>query len=218
MFAGVDDQSVEFVEELGVVGEGAFEEGADFVVAEFGRSEGVAFEDAAGVGVNDEHGMVAGIEKDGVGGFGADAVDGEELGAESFGGSREHASERAGVIAMDEAREGFQFFGFLTEVAGRADELREARSRTGMQGVERKEFFTAKIGNGALDIFPGSVLREDGADDDFEASAARPPVLWAVCRDERFVICFQYGQGRSLVLPRNSGDKICQVSRWLDRL
>jgi hypothetical protein len=51
----------------------------------------VAFEGATSVGVNYEDGMFAGVEKNGVGGFRADAAKGEKLVAEYSGGSCEKA-------------------------------------------------------------------------------------------------------------------------------
>src|SRR4030095_5940365 len=41
---------------------------------------------------------------------------------------------------------------------------------------------------GALDVFPGSVLRQDGANDDFEAGTAGPPMLRAVSGEESFEV------------------------------
>jgi len=46
----------------------------------------VALQNAPGISVNHEHGMLPGIEEDGIGGFGADAVNGEELLPENGGG------------------------------------------------------------------------------------------------------------------------------------
>ena len=93
IFADVDDEGVKFVEELVVGGEAAFEEGTEMFVGIAGGGQGVAFEEAAGVGVNDENGVAACIEEDGVGGFRADAVDREEFVAEFLCGSAKHAAE-----------------------------------------------------------------------------------------------------------------------------
>ena len=82
---------MKFVKELVIGGEGRFEHFADFIVSGFGVKLTVAFEDATGVGVNDKDGMFAGIEKNGVGGFRADAVKGEKLLAQDGGGSRKKA-------------------------------------------------------------------------------------------------------------------------------
>jgi hypothetical protein len=78
---------VKFVKELVIGGEGRFEHFADFIVSAFGVKVTVAFEDATGVGVHDKDGMFAGIEKNGVGRFRANAVEGEKLIAEDGGGS-----------------------------------------------------------------------------------------------------------------------------------
>jgi hypothetical protein len=99
-FAGLDEERVEFVEELGVAGEVGFEEGADLFVGtagiglSFERQEVVAFEDPARIGVDYEYGMLTGVEKDGVGGFGADSADGEELVAQRCCGRGEETVER----------------------------------------------------------------------------------------------------------------------------
>src|SRR5260370_6070805 len=79
MFAGEDDERVELVEELMVDWKRRFKKFADLVVGEFWVSEAVAFEDAAGVGIDDEDGMFAGVEKDGISGFRADAAKAEKL-------------------------------------------------------------------------------------------------------------------------------------------
>jgi hypothetical protein len=58
--AGLHDESVEFVEELGIAGELGFKERANLFVGaarmslDFGREEIVAFEDTARVGVDNE--------------------------------------------------------------------------------------------------------------------------------------------------------------------
>jgi len=76
IFAGVDDEGVKFVEEPVIGGKGRFEQIANFFVTGEGVREVVAFEDAAGVDVNDKNGMLAGVEKNGVGGFRANAAKG----------------------------------------------------------------------------------------------------------------------------------------------
>jgi len=179
---------MKFVEELGIRQKVLLEEEPDFIVLGFGRSESVALEDAAGVSVHDENGMIACIEENGVGGFRADAMDGEELLPQSFCGNAEHSRERTRKLLLDEAREGLQLFGFLAKVAGRADESGKTRRGDVQHCGDREEFLAAEIGDGALDVGPGSVLREDGADDDFEARAAGPPVLGAIGRHEGFII------------------------------
>ena len=92
--------------------------------------------------------------------------------------------ERAAVGVEEKFHEGLESFGLLAEVAGGAEECCKL-TRMGRGGWHRREQASgAQIANGALDVGPGSVLGEDGADDDFEASAAGPPVLRAVGGEE----------------------------------
>jgi hypothetical protein len=91
VFADVDDEGVKFIEELVVGGKGRFKYFADFVVSKFGVSLAMALQDSASVGVYDEYRMFAGVEKNGVGGFRADAANIEKLLAENGGGSCEKA-------------------------------------------------------------------------------------------------------------------------------
>lgn len=195
MFAGVNEEGVEFVEESMVGGEVLLKEGAKLLVGMFGRGEAVTLEDAACIGVNDEDGMAAGIEEDGVSGFRTDAVDREEPFAELFRGGAEHLSKRTAIVFLHESGEGFELASFLAKVTGRTDEARETRRGNGEDGAERKQFLAAKISDGALDVSPGSVLGENGADDDFKAGAAGPPMLRPMYGEEGFVIFSKHRQG-----------------------
>jgi hypothetical protein len=148
----------------------------------------MALEEAASVGIYDEDRVIACVKKNGIGGFGTDAMHGEEFFTEFRSRRAEHASEGAGIFRVEEASEGFEFFRLLAEIAGRTNEASETRSGNGQESGNGEKFFAAKIGDGALDICPGSILGEDGSDDDFHARAARPPVLGAVCGEQGFVI------------------------------
>jgi hypothetical protein len=79
VLAGMNDQSVKFIIQRYVGREGSFKELADVFVTESRVGMAVTFEDAAGVSVDDEDRMLRGVEKDGVGGLGTDAADGEQL-------------------------------------------------------------------------------------------------------------------------------------------
>ena len=57
----MDDESVEFVEELMTGREALLKESTKLLVRILGRGETVAFEKAAGVGVNNEDRMASGI-------------------------------------------------------------------------------------------------------------------------------------------------------------
>jgi len=138
VFAGVDDEGVEFVEELVVGGERGFEEIADLVVGELGMRAAVALEDTASVGVDDEDRMFAGVKENRVGGFRADAAEGEELLAEDGSWCGEQFVERAAIGGKEEFHEGLEGFSFLAEVTGRTEELREFCGRNTAKGAGRE--------------------------------------------------------------------------------
>jgi hypothetical protein len=167
-------------------------ERAGFAVADGVERVAVAFEDAAGVGVDDEDRMAGGIEEDGVGGFGTDAVDGEKLRAKGLRLGARHFRDRALVRGVEEADKGFQLFGFLAEVAGRANEFFKVWRRGRFDGARREELFAAQVFDGGLDVGPRSVLNEDGPYDDLEPSAAGPPVLRAVGGEQGIVVEAQW--------------------------
>ena len=121
MLSGVNDERVEFVEEVVIARERGFESGAEVLIGGFGMGEAVAFEDAAGVGVDYEDRMLAGVEEDGVGGFGADAAKREKLFAEAPGCRGKQAVERAAVLGEEKGDEILESSGFLAEVARRAE-------------------------------------------------------------------------------------------------
>jgi hypothetical protein len=123
---------------------------------------------------------------------------------------------------MNKASEGFELAGLLAKVAGGANQTSEAGGGYALDGAKRKKPFAVKIGDGTLDVGPGSVLSENGADDDLKAGAAGPPVLRAICGEERFVIFFKdwesLRQGRGIRRPRRAGgrDIFRQRRRRLD--
>lgn len=80
----LDDQGMEFVEVLCAVtsGKRRLDCKADFIVRSVFINELVTSEETFGVGVHDEHWIVADVEKNGVCGFGPDAVESEQLPAE----------------------------------------------------------------------------------------------------------------------------------------
>jgi hypothetical protein len=179
MFASLNDQSVKFVEELVIARKTGFERGAELLVGGFGMCEVVSFEDAASVGVNDEDRVLPGVEQDGVSGFWANAAKTEKLLAKDFRGRGEEAIERAVVFNEEKISEGLESFGLLAVVAGRAEARGELRGRDLTDCLWRQEFLVTEIGDNAFDVFPGRVLSQDGANDNFETGAARPPVLAA---------------------------------------
>jgi len=184
----VDYEGVKFVEELVIDGKSRLNHSTDFVVGQLRMGVTVAFQDATSVGVDYEDGMFAGVEKDGVGGFRADSTKGEKLSAKNVLASGEKAGEGTCICCVKKVYEGLERFGFLAEVAGGAEKLRQSRVANASDGLRREHAGSAQVANGALDVGPRSILREDGADNNFKAAAARPPMLRAVGREERVKI------------------------------
>jgi hypothetical protein len=95
VFADVDYEGVKFVEELVLGRKGGLKHFANFVVCKLGVSIAMTLQDSTSVGVDYEDRMFAGVEKDGVGGFRADAAKGEKLSANNVRASGEKAGEGA---------------------------------------------------------------------------------------------------------------------------
>lgn len=191
MFAGVDNQGMEFVEELVLSGERGFEAGPEFFVSGFRMSEMVPFEYAAGIGVHDKNGMLARVKEDGVGGFRADAPQGQELFANSGGRCREKTTKRTAVFFVQEGYEGFESFALLAEVSGGAEVAGQLGWGDIADSGGGQQLGAAQVGDGVFDVFPRSVLREDGAYDNFEAGAPGPPVLGTDSSEERVIVRMQ---------------------------
>lgn len=73
-FAGTDNERVKLVKKLVIAWQRRFECGTELLVSGFRVREAMALEDTSGVGVNDENGTLAGIKKNTVSGFRADAM------------------------------------------------------------------------------------------------------------------------------------------------
>lgn len=107
------------------------------------------------------------------------------------------------MAGIKKGDKGLESLGFLAEVAGRAQAGGESGRGDRADCPGRKQSRRAKIDDGAFDILPGSVLREDGADDDLEAGAAGPPVLGTVSGEERLEVGDE-GRTGSSTLSRRS--------------
>ncbi len=179
-------------------------------------------EDSARIGIHHKNRKLAGVEKDGVGSFRTNAMNGKELFAKCGGWSLKHVAERAVILRSQKPYKLFQFAGLLPEVAGRTDQPSKLALRDAFHGVDGEEFFFSQGGDGALDVRPGRVLGQDGADDDFKACSARPPVLRAVSRKERIVIGTENGlcrEGSRLRLSANGpkGVRPRLIGNWQKR-
>src|SRR6185312_7794943 len=99
------------------------DEKADLVIFGFCRDDAVALEDATSIGIHDKDRMVAGVKQDGVGGFRAHAIQGQQFCTQLCSGLSEHSVERAGIVQVEEPDKGFQLLRLLPEVTGRSNKL-----------------------------------------------------------------------------------------------
>jgi|SRR6516225_11131147 len=152
-------------------------------------------ENATRVGVDDEDGMIAGVKKNGVCRFWANAVDPEELFAKLGGGCGEHGLEGIAVLLLKELDEGFELARFLAEITGGANETGQAKNGNFCKGGGSEQFRGAEMGDGARGVYPGGVLDEDGTNDDFEGGPGGPPALLAVSAEQGIIILVQDGKG-----------------------
>jgi len=79
----------------------------------------------------------------------------------------------------------------LTEASGGAEMAGELGRGDIADSGGGQQLGASQVGDGAFDVFPGSVLREDCAYDNFEAGAAGPPVLRAMGGEERVIVGLQ---------------------------
>ena len=173
--------------------------------------------DAAQVLVDDHGGSVERVEQDGVGGFGTDTGEGEQLVADDVGmvdGSGSQVVHVAGVVRVEESDEGFEGGGFAQHETGGADEIAELGFGDGAQAIDGERAAGFEVGDGALDGFPGGVLGEVGADHDFEGGLGGPPLLGAETLDEVVVKGAQAARRIGSSGPRLSRCRAAGFLRW----
>jgi hypothetical protein len=193
-FSDGDSQGMEFVEERGPVvsaisGEGISGELNErlvaFAVLFRGRmNELVTNRDAAEVFIRDGDGVAESVQQDCVSGFGAHSGECEQPVAKKMGVSRGETLEGSGKLRVEHGDEGLQG-GSLARVETRwLDELLQLGEGEGAQAVDAERAGAAEIGQRDLDGFPGCVLSEVRADDDFEWGLRGPPELGTVGLDQ----------------------------------
>ena len=125
--ACLHDERVKFVEELVIAWERGCERCLEFFVASLRMRETVPVEDAASVGVDHKHGMLACVKQNGVGGFGADTAKAKKLFAQACGRGGKEAIKRTSMPSEEEPYKSLKSFALLAEVAGRAEAGGESR-------------------------------------------------------------------------------------------
>src|ERR1700685_1993682 len=102
-------------------------------------------ENAPSIGIHHENRMIAGVEKDGIGGFGADAIQIEEFFSKSFCRPRQQSRQRASVFLVQKHDEKFQPPGLLTEITGGTNQALEFSQRYPANSVRAKHAGRATI-------------------------------------------------------------------------
>ncbi len=149
-------------------------------------------QDTAGVGVGDEKRKIARIEQDGVRRFRAHTAKGQQLRTRKF---RRLVEERvqgtivAGFKPLDQGPDGACF---LAKISRWANAFFDIDSRSPAQTVPAEKPGGSKTANGSGSILPARILGEDGAEDDLQASACRPPALGTELPKKFFVIPYQH--------------------------
>ena len=152
------------------------------------RYDAVALKNAAGVGVHDEDGMIAGVEQDGVGGLRAHAAERQEFRAELVHGLGEHAVERATILFVKKTDERLQPLRLLPEISRRPDQLLQSSQRNLAKPLHAEGTRAAQVDDCFFHVAPVGVLREVSAHDDFQPRLCRPPVLRTPAVEESTIV------------------------------
>ncbi len=136
----------------------------------------VTLQDSPRVSVNYKDGVFARIKQDGICGLWTNTVNCQELFAEDGSGRAKKFAQRTPVVLMEKGDKFLKFAGFLSKITGGSDQRGEFGDRDTTESRGGKRTIAAQSENGALNVSPSGVLREDRADDDFEASPRRATI------------------------------------------
>ena len=123
----------------------------------------------------------------------------------------------AAVVCVKKSDEGFEGGGFAQHESGGSDEVAEIGFGNGAQAVDGEDAAGFEVRDRALDGFPGGVLGEVRADDDFEGGFGGPPLLGSEALDEMVVHGAQATGGWSGIGStglRHSGWRAPGFLRW----
>jgi hypothetical protein len=189
---GFDQQSVKLIKKSCVNGQVLMEKLLCGRIPVVRRKNFMPGQDAAGVGVRNEKRKIAGIKQDGVHRFRAEAAKGQQLRPHNFRRLGEERVKRATVAGIEPLDKGPDSTCFLPEIARRTDAFFDLDSRSPAQTLPAEETRGPKADNGPGSILPIRILGEDGAEDDLQASACRPPALGTELPKKFFVIPYQH--------------------------
>lgn len=179
VLADMHDQRVELVEPTAVTRGMSLKHPSNVFVLGVSTDPTVATEQSLRVGVYDEDRVLARVQENRIGGFRPYTEDREKLLPQLDRGGREHAADRSLVLAVEKLAEGFELSRLLSEITGGANQSLEPWQGGALDSPRRQQTRRTELSEGKLDVFPGRVLGQNGADDDFKRSLPGPPVLGA---------------------------------------
>jgi hypothetical protein len=124
--------------------------------------------DAAQIFVGDGNGVIESVEKDCVGSFRTNPGKREQTGAERCSWSGCKLVERTRELFVEHGDKCLERGGLAGVESRGANESLQIFERDRPEPIERQRACCSKVGQGTLDGFPGGVLGEIGAEDDFK--------------------------------------------------
>src|SRR5437879_10193622 len=103
---------------------------------------------------------------------------GEQPLAQLRGRGAKHPLQRPAEILAEETHKGLQLLRLLAKVSRGPHQSRQLSGRRRFYGAGSKHTLPAKVGDGALNVYPGGVLGQDRANNYLERGLRRPPVHW----------------------------------------
>jgi hypothetical protein len=175
--ADLHDLRVELVVETDVLRQRRLEKPLHAVVVDVLRRQPVPREEPLRVGVDHERRPVQRVEQDRVGRFRPDPIEVQQLGAQDV-------ERRLRIVAQPPRDDRLQALRLEVVVAGGPDDLGEATDVDVADALGIEQLRALEVVDGLLDVGPGGVLGEDGADDDLEGGIRGPPPPRAVAPQE----------------------------------
>jgi hypothetical protein len=190
--AGFDQQGMKLIEKPLICRQMLVKKALRGLVTVLRRNQFMPRQNTARISIGNKERLLAGIEQNGVRGFRAQASERQQLRPGRILRLCKQRVQRTlvdGVKPLDECPDRPRL---LPEVPCRTNTRFKLRNRGLPQSGPAQQAGVSKARNGPGSILPCRVLGKDGAEDDLQASACRPPALAAELPKERFVVRFQH--------------------------
>ncbi len=186
--SGFNQESVEFVINSLLARQMPVQELLGGGIPVLGRDQPVPGQDAPGVSIGYEEGLLSCVKQNGVRGFRAQPSQLEQLAPKGLGRMGKKSLQRASVDAIEPSDKRLEGAGFLPEVSRGADAGFKLSRGSHPQICPSKESGFAKAPDRQGDIPPAGILSQDGAEDDLQASARRPPSVGGELQQQRQIV------------------------------